>query len=82
MDGVRNLVPASGISVVLAQDRDRFAREPRPTITCSAGSSASTNSASRGNHLRPLKPPQPFCRVRRVGLRYASCALVHLDKFT
>ena len=28
MDRVRNLVGAGGISVVLAQDRDRFAREP------------------------------------------------------
>src|SRR5215217_6543578 len=28
MDRVRDLVPAQGVSVVLAQDRDRFAREP------------------------------------------------------
>jgi site-specific DNA recombinase len=28
MDGVRDLVAAGGVSVVLAQDRDRFAREP------------------------------------------------------
>jgi DNA invertase Pin-like site-specific DNA recombinase len=28
MDRVRNLVDAGGVSVVLAQDRDRFAREP------------------------------------------------------
>src|SRR5215208_7885188 len=28
MDCVRDLVAAAGISVVLAQDRDRFAREP------------------------------------------------------
>ena len=28
MDRVRDLVAAGGISVVLAQDRDRFAREP------------------------------------------------------
>src|ERR671933_1067720 len=28
MDRVRNLVAAGGVSVVLAQDRDRFAREP------------------------------------------------------
>jgi site-specific DNA recombinase len=28
MDCVRNLVAAGGVSVVLAQDRDRFAREP------------------------------------------------------
>jgi site-specific DNA recombinase len=28
MDQVRNLVAAGGVSVVLAQDRDRFAREP------------------------------------------------------
>src|SRR5829696_1488060 len=28
MDRVRDLVTASGVSVVLAQDRDRFAREP------------------------------------------------------
>src|SRR5919202_157661 len=28
MDRVRNLVQESGVSVVLAQDRDRFAREP------------------------------------------------------
>src|ERR687894_363519 len=28
MDRVRNLVQGSGVSVVLAQDRDRFAREP------------------------------------------------------
>ena len=28
MDRVRDLVAAGGVSVVLAQDRDRFAREP------------------------------------------------------
>src|SRR5829696_6969426 len=28
MDRVRDLVSAGGVSVVLAQDRDRFAREP------------------------------------------------------
>ncbi len=28
MDRVRELVEAGGVSVVLAQDRDRFAREP------------------------------------------------------
>jgi site-specific DNA recombinase len=28
MDQLRNLVAAGGVSVVLAQDRDRFAREP------------------------------------------------------
>jgi site-specific DNA recombinase len=28
MDRVRDLVAASGVSVVLAQDRDRFTREP------------------------------------------------------
>jgi hypothetical protein len=28
MDHVRDLVAAGGVSVVLAQDRDRFAREP------------------------------------------------------
>src|SRR5215208_6785209 len=28
MDRVRDLVPAEGVAVVLAQDRDRFAREP------------------------------------------------------
>src|SRR5215217_8251551 len=28
MDGVRDLVAAGGVSVVLAQDRDRIAREP------------------------------------------------------
>ena len=28
MDWVRDLVAAGGVSVVLAQDRDRFAREP------------------------------------------------------
>ena len=28
MDGVRDLVAAGGVAVVLAQDRDRFAREP------------------------------------------------------
>src|SRR5215216_5109946 len=28
MDRVRDLVAADGVSVVLAQDRDRFAREP------------------------------------------------------
>src|SRR5918997_6385785 len=31
MDGVRDLVAADGVSVVLAQDRDRFAREPAYT---------------------------------------------------
>src|SRR5829696_6907029 len=31
MDRVRNLVTASGVSVVLAQDRDRFSREPAYT---------------------------------------------------
>jgi site-specific DNA recombinase len=28
MDRVRDLVAAGGVSMVLAQDRDRFAREP------------------------------------------------------
>ena len=28
MDRVRNLVTAGGVSVILAQDRDRFSREP------------------------------------------------------
>jgi site-specific DNA recombinase len=28
MDHVRDLVAAGGVSIVLAQDRDRFAREP------------------------------------------------------
>src|SRR3954463_14619817 len=28
MDRVRDLVAAGGVSIVLAQDRDRFAREP------------------------------------------------------
>jgi site-specific DNA recombinase len=28
MDRVRDMVAAGGVSVVLAQDRDRFAREP------------------------------------------------------
>jgi site-specific DNA recombinase len=41
MDRVRDLVAAGGVSVVLAQDRDRFAQSP-PTITFSAGSSRST----------------------------------------
>ena len=41
MDRVRDLVAAGGVSVVLAQDRDRFAQS-RHTITCSAGSSRST----------------------------------------
>src|ERR687889_2872019 len=31
MDRVRNLVAAGGVSVVLAQDRDRFSREPAYT---------------------------------------------------
>src|SRR5215217_8134455 len=31
MDRVRDLVSASGVSVVLAQDRDRFSREPAYT---------------------------------------------------
>src|SRR3712207_1379717 len=31
MDRVRDLVTASGVSVVLAQDRDRFSREPAYT---------------------------------------------------
>ena len=31
MDRVRDLVAASGVSVVLAQDRDRFSREPAYT---------------------------------------------------
>jgi DNA invertase Pin-like site-specific DNA recombinase len=31
MDRVRDLVPSGGVSVVLAQDRDRFSREPAHT---------------------------------------------------
>ena len=45
MDRVRDLVAAGGVSVVLAQDRDRFAREP-PITTCSGGSSRSTGLRS------------------------------------
>jgi hypothetical protein len=41
MDRVRDLVAAGGVSVVLAQDRDRFAREPA-YHTCSGESSSST----------------------------------------
>ena len=33
MDRVRDLVAAGGVAVVLAQDRDRFAREPLTTIS-------------------------------------------------
>ena len=51
-------------------------------VEVESGKSWVENSASRGDHLRPLQPPQPFCRVRSVGLRYASCALVYLDRFT
>jgi site-specific DNA recombinase len=45
MDRVRDLVAVGGVSVVLAQDRDRFAREP-PTTTCCAESSRSTGRRS------------------------------------
>jgi DNA invertase Pin-like site-specific DNA recombinase len=41
MDRVRDLVAGGGAYVVLAQDRDRFAREPH-TITFSGASSRST----------------------------------------
>src|SRR3712207_7512263 len=43
MDRVRNLVQAGDVSVVLAQDRDRFAREPSTTTS----SGASSRSAAR-----------------------------------
>jgi site-specific DNA recombinase len=46
MDHVRDLVAVGGVSVVLAQDRDRFSREPAYTFTCSAGSSSSTGPRS------------------------------------
>ena len=42
MDRVRDLVAAGGVSVVLAQDRDRFAREPAYHTTYSGESSRST----------------------------------------
>src|SRR5215204_4592843 len=44
MDRVRDLVAAGGVSLVLAQDRDRFAREPAYLFTyarSSAGMAAS-----------------------------------------
>jgi hypothetical protein len=44
MDRVRDLVAAGGVSVVLAQDRDRFARE-RPTTFFSSKSLRSTGRA-------------------------------------
>jgi site-specific DNA recombinase len=44
LDRVRDLVAGGGINLVVAQDRDRFARE-RPTSTCSRRSSP---SAGRG----------------------------------
>jgi site-specific DNA recombinase len=45
MDKVRDLVASGSITVVLAQDRDRFAREP-PTVIFSDGSSPSTGPGS------------------------------------
>ena len=42
MDHIRDLVAAGGVSVVLAQDRDRFAREPAYHYLSSRGSSRST----------------------------------------
>src|SRR5687767_13180930 len=45
MDRVRDLVAAGGVSVVLAQDRDRFAREPS-TTTWSGASSRSMGPRS------------------------------------
>src|SRR5215207_4089624 len=38
MDRVRDLVAGGGVSVVLAQDRDRFAVSPRIIISCGASS--------------------------------------------
>ena len=42
MDRVRDLVAAGDVSVVLAQDRDRFSREPAYTPTSSARSLRNT----------------------------------------
>ena len=48
MDRVRDLVAADGVSVVPAQDRDRFAREPaylQPTCTSCGKSSLATGAS-------------------------------------
>jgi site-specific DNA recombinase len=37
MDLIRDMVAAGGVSVVLAQDRDRFAREPAYLLPAQAG---------------------------------------------
>ena len=46
MDRVRDLVGAGGVSVVLAQDRDRGSSASPPTITSYAASSRSTGRRS------------------------------------
>jgi len=55
MDRVRDLVAAGGVSVVLAQDRDRFARETNsgtPTTPCRAYSRRWSGPEDRRGFLR------------------------------
>src|SRR3712207_2813727 len=51
MDRVRDLVAAGGVAVVLAQDRDRFAREPAYHYLLRRG------VGGEGDKLRALKDP-------------------------
>ena len=64
MDRVRDLVAAGGVSVVLAQDRDRFAREPAYLYFC-AKSSRSTrrlsgHSTTAGTGVRKVSSPTAY----------------------
>src|ERR687896_1450219 len=64
MDHVRDLVTAGGVSVVLAQDRDRFAREPAYHYLLRR------EFEERGTRLRSLN--DRWTRARRGSSRTAS----------
>src|ERR687894_263603 len=64
MDRVRDLVATSGISVVLAQDRDRFAREPAYHYLLKK------EFEERGTKIRALN--DRWTRARRGSSRTAS----------
>jgi hypothetical protein len=62
MDRVRDLVAAGGVSVVLAQDRDRFAREPA-YLYLLRGEFAEGGTALRALNDRGDGPPEGSLRM-------------------
>ena len=64
MDRVRDLVLAGGVSVVLAQDRDRFTREPAYHYLLRrefAKDPARDHGSPRSMHLRRYALPRACC---------------------